>query len=339
MKQPRLPLRGIGVFETVARLGSLKAAARELNLSPSAVSHQIRALEEQLGVELFKRVSRGVQLSADAAKYADVLHGLFDRMRRATASVAAPSWSKSPTRVVRLMTPPSLATHWLMPRLPAFIAAHPGIDLRVFAIRTADGNVEDFDITIGYGDATRWQGRAHPLLEETIQPYCAPVRLHGARSLTPKQLLAQPLIQSRENAVSWESWFGQRGLAFGAAENSPLQLDPSYVAIEAAVKGVGVILESSLLTREHVEAGRLVASVPETRPPSTSYWLLPLHKGARRPVVDAYTWLASQANLSPPPRRTARPTLPAPKHAQRTRTGRMIDRDRQSSVSRSRAQR
>jgi LysR family glycine cleavage system transcriptional activator len=144
------------------------------------------------------------------------------------------------------------------------------------------------------------------LLEETIQPYCAPARLHGAKSLTPKQLLAQPLIQSRENAVSWESWFGQRGLAFDAAENSPLQLDPSYVAIEAAVKGVGVILESSLLTREHVEAGRLVASVPETRPPSTSYWLLPLHKGARRPVVDACTWLASQANLSPPPRRTAR---------------------------------
>ena len=86
MKQSGLPLRGIGVFETVARLGSLKAAARELNLSPSAVSHQIRALEEQLGVELFKRVSRGVQLSADAAKYADVLHGLFDRMRRATAT-------------------------------------------------------------------------------------------------------------------------------------------------------------------------------------------------------------------------------------------------------------
>ncbi len=291
------------MFEAVARLGSLKSAARELSLSPSAVSHQIRALEEELGVELFKRVSRGVQLSADAATYADVLHGLFERLRRATISVAAPGWSKTSARVVRLMTPPSLATHWLMPRLPNFIAAHPGIDLRVFALRTADGNPEDFDLTIGYGDATRWRGRARPLLVETIQPYCAPARLLGAKALTPKELLAQPLIQSHENAVSWESWFGQRGLSFDDAASSPLQLDPSYVAIEGAVKGMGVILESSLLTSEHVAAGRLVAPVAEQRQPYTAYWLLPIPRGARRPVVDAHAWLATQANFSPPSRK------------------------------------
>lgn len=300
MKPNRLPLRGIAVFEAVARHGSLKAAARELNLSPSAVSHQIRALEEDLGVELFKRVSRGVRLSPDAAKYADVLHGLFERLRGATAAVAAPNWSRTSSRVVRLMTPPSLATHWLMPRLPDFIASYPGVDLRVFAIRTADGNAEDFDIAIGYGDATRWRGRARPLLEEAIEPYCAPSRLRGAKGLTARQLLGQPLIQSRENAVSWESWFGRHGLPFDATANSPLQLDPSYVAIEAAVKGVGVILESSLLTREHVEAGRLVAPVRGMRSPSVSYWLLPLSKGARQPVVEAHEWLARQANLSAP---------------------------------------
>ncbi|WP_428673995.1 LysR substrate-binding domain-containing protein [Reyranella sp.] len=300
MKPQRLPLRGIAVFEAVARHGSLKAAARELNLSPSAVSHQIRALEETLGVDLFKRANRGVQLSADAARYADVLHGLFERLRQATASVAAPGWSRTSTRVVRLMTPPSLATHWLMPRLPDFIASHPGIDLRVFAVRSADGNAEDFDITIGYGDATRWQGRAQPLLEETIEPYCAPSQLRRAKALTPRQLLSRPLIQSRENAVSWESWFSRHSLSFDAAHNSPLQLDPSYVAIEAAVKGVGVILESSLLTHEHVEAGRLVTPVRESTPPSTAYWLLPISKAARRPVADAYAWLIARANLSRP---------------------------------------
>jgi LysR family glycine cleavage system transcriptional activator len=107
------------------------------------------------------------------------------------------------------------------------------------------------------------------------------------------------LIQSQENAVSWETWFSQRGISFDRSEIHPIQLDPSYVAIEAAVKGVGVILESSLLTQEHVGAGRLVAPVPETRPPSTSYWLLPLHKGARQPAIKAYKWLVGQANLSP----------------------------------------
>jgi len=300
MAGSRLPLRGIAVFAAVARLGSLKAAASELNLSPSAVSHQIRALEDELGVELFKRVSRGVRLSPDAARYAEILHGLFERMRRATAEVAAPGWNRISSRVVRLMTPPSLATHWLMPRLPAFIEMHPGIDLRVFAVRTADGKAEDFDITIGYGDAARWKRRARPLLQETIQPYCAPGRLAGRKSLTAAQLLAQPLIQSRENAVSWEAWFGQRGVSFDPSVH-PIQLDPSYVAIEAAVKGIGVILESSILTREHVSAGRLIAPMRETRPPATSYWLLPLRKGARQPATKAYQWLIDQANLSRTP--------------------------------------
>jgi LysR family glycine cleavage system transcriptional activator len=298
MARSRLPLRGIAVFEAVARLGSLKAAAGELNLSPSAVSHQIRALEEELGVDLFKRVSRGVKLSPDAAKYADILHGLFERMHRATADAAAPGWSRTSTRVVRIMTPPSLATHWLMPRLPSFIETHPGIDLRVFAVRTADGKAEDFDITIGYGDAARWKRRARPLLQETIQPYCAPARLKGRKSLTAAQLLSQPLIQSQENAVSWEAWFGQRGVSFDPSKAHPIQLDPSYVAIEAAVKGIGVILESSILTREHVGAGRLVAPMRETRPPSTSYWLLPLRKGARQPAIKAYEWLIDQASVS-----------------------------------------
>ena len=297
MARSKLPLRGIAVFAAVARLGSFKAAAAELNLSPSAVSHQIRALESELGVELFRRIRRGVRLSPDAARYAALLQELFDRMHRATVAIAAPGWSQTSTRVVRLMTPPSLATHWLMPRLPAFIAAHPDVDLRVFAVRTADGNAGDFDITIGYGDAARWQGRATPLLEEVIEPYCAPARLRGAASFTPKQLLSQPLIQSQENALSWESWFGQRGIRFDAATRHPLQLDPSYVAIEAAVKGIGVILESSLLTQENVAAGRLVPAVPEARAASTSYWLLPLRKGVRQPAAKAYKWLVGQANL------------------------------------------
>ena len=298
MARTRLPLRGIAVFEAVARLGSLKAAAGELNLSPSAVSHQIRTLEEELGVELFRRVSRGVKLSPDATRYAETLHELFERMHRATAEVAGPGHSRGSAGVVRIMTPPSLATHWLTPRLPALIEAHPGVDLRVFAVRSADGNVDDFDITIGYGDARRWGGRARPLLQETIQPYCAPSRIGRARRLTPKQVLSQPLIRSGENALSWESWFGQRGLSFDDAALPPIQLDPSYVAIEAAVKGVGVILESSLLTQEHVAAGRLVAPVRAKRTPSTSYWLLPLKKGARQPTIEAYGWLIDQANLA-----------------------------------------
>ena len=99
------------------------------------------------------------------------------------------------------------------------------------------------------------RGQALPLLEDTFRPFCAPSRLGVAGPLTARDLLSQPLIRSRDNDVSWEAWFAQRGITLEPWAVNHLQIDPSYVAIEAAVKGVGVILESSLLTAEHVVAG------------------------------------------------------------------------------------
>jgi LysR family glycine cleavage system transcriptional activator len=195
---------------------------------------------------------------------------------------------------VRIMTPPSIAAHWLVPRLPAFIKAHPNIDLRVSAIRTADGNTEDFDITIRYGDAARWKGSARPLLKEVIRPYCAPSQV-GRKAVTATTLLSLPLIQSRENAVSWEAWFRQRDIRFDTSGLQLLQIDPSHVAIEAAVSGLGVILEGSILTAKYVKSGQLVAPVRETQSPAPAYWLLPLRKGVRGPVQEAYAWLVEQA--------------------------------------------
>ena len=301
MTLSRLPLRGIAVFEAVSRLGSFKAAAAALNLTPSAVSHQIRSLERELGVDLFTRDGRGVRLSAAASAYAGQVRELLLGLRTATDEIAVRGRREVTTGTVRIMTPPSLATHWLMPRLPGFIAAYPGIDIRVFAVRTADGNADDFDITIGYGDVARWRGRARPLLEEIIQPYCAPSRLQGAASMRACDLLTQPLIRSGEDGNSWESWFRKRDVPFRADAINHLRIDPSYVAIEAAVKGIGVILESSLLTQEHAGAGRLVAPVLEESRPSVSYWLLPLRSGSRLPVSVAYDWLLSQANFSGEP--------------------------------------
>jgi LysR family transcriptional regulator, glycine cleavage system transcriptional activator len=285
MTSSRLPLRGIAVFEAVSRLGSFKAAARELNLTPSAVSHQIRSLEQDLGVDLFIRDSRRVRLSAAASDYAGQVHELLMGLRTATNKITVRGRRQVTTGTVRIMTPPSLATHWLMPRLPSFLEAYPGIDIRVFAVRTADGNADDFDITIGYGDAARWSAHARPLLEEIIQPYCAPSRLQGETPIPARELLRQPLIRSCENAMSWEAWFRNRDVPFKAEAVNHLQIDPSYVAIEAAVKGIGVILESSILTQEHVGAGRLVSPVSEESRPSVSYWVLPLRSGTRRSVA------------------------------------------------------
>jgi LysR family glycine cleavage system transcriptional activator len=296
MARSRLPLRAISVFETVARLGSFKAAAEALHLTPSAVSHQIRALEEELGVALFLRESRGVTLAAAGTEYADRLHGLLDGVRAATDAVAARGRQQASTGIVRIMTPPSLATHWLMPRLPAFLDAHPGIDIRVIAIRTGDGNPDDFDITIAYGNPVRGNGLARPLLEETYRPYCAPSLLAGAASIAARDLLAKPLIRSRYNDLSWNDWFARHGIDLEPRAVKHVQIDPSYVAIEAAVKGVGVVLESGLLTHEHVQNGLLVAPVPEQDHPIVSYWLLPPRSDAPRPTRTVYDWLLDQSN-------------------------------------------
>ena len=298
MARSRLPLRAISVFDAVARLGSFKAAAEELHLTPSAVSHQVRALEEELGAGLFLRESRGVTLSPAGARYAERLHGLFDSVRAATEEVAASARQQAEAGIVRIMTPPSLATYWLMPRLPAFVAAHPGIDIRVIAVRTADGNARDFDITIAYGDPARHKALARPFLEETYRPYCAPSLLAGAASIEAHELLGKPLIRSFYNDISWNDWFALRGVAYKPWAVNHLQIDPSYVAIEAAVKGVGAILESSILTQEHVQNGRLVAPVAVQEQPAVSYWLLPLRADARRPTRIAYDWLLGQSNCT-----------------------------------------
>lgn len=151
------------------------------------------------------------------------------------------------------------------------------------------------DITIRYGDAARWSETARPLLKEVVQPYCAPNQLQRRKSIPAKTLLSRPLIQSRENAVSWEAWFRQRGLHFDTSGLQLIQIDPSYVAIEAAVNGVGVILESSILTATHVKSGRLVAPVREPHTPATAYWLMPLRRGTRDSVELAHAWLIEQA--------------------------------------------
>ena len=126
------PLRGLRCFCVAAECLSFKETAKQLYLTPSAVSHQVRALEAGLGVILFERVGRGVSLSADGAEYFAGIREGFEQLRRATERMARRRAGRR-TEVVRVQTPPSFAGRWLLPRLPALLAADPGIDIRVNA--------------------------------------------------------------------------------------------------------------------------------------------------------------------------------------------------------------
>jgi LysR family glycine cleavage system transcriptional activator len=305
MAERSIPVRGIAVFEAAARAVSFHAAAEELNLTPSAVSHQIRLLEETLGVKLFERVGRGVTLTAEGADYARSVRPSIRRLRAATNQIKARAKKGRPLEVVRIEIPPSLAHCWLLPRLAELITQHPGIDIRVNAQgshlqgdRLPWPTMTDApaDIQIVYGDETLWADRALPLFTEQFQPLCAPALLGGRGMDSARQLLAHTLLSTARNAVTWEEWLNWQGIDLDDNPARTLQLDPSHLAIEAGVNGMGFILESNVLVQRQMALGHLVAPFPNLLRPGMSYWLLapPLKKSpsAADAVIE---WLRTAA--------------------------------------------
>ena len=295
MPEPKLPLRGLTVFEAAARLCSFREAAAELNLTASAVSHQIALLEKSLGVELFERSARGVTLTLEGASYARSIRPLLAQLQQATQDIARRGGRRGAREIVRIRTPPSLASRWVMPRLPAFLAEHPSIDIQVNAPFVNQAG-DEADVIVTYGNAARWQATATPFLSETTQPLCAPALMASGQVRTPADLLSQTLITTKLNALTWEDWFQKQGVKLDRLLLRPIQFDPSHLAIDAALGGLGFILESDILTRTELAAGRLVASFPGSAISTPSYWLLPLKQaGARSAVVTVYDWLLAEA--------------------------------------------
>ena len=305
MAERSIPVRGIAVFEAAARAVSFHAAAEELNLTPSAVSHQIRLLEETRGVKLFERVGRGVTLTAEGAEYARSIRPSIRRLRAATNQIKSRAKKGRALEVVRIEIPPSLAHCWLLPRLAELLAQHRGIDIRVNAQgshlqgdRLPWPPLTDApaDLQIVYGDENLWADRASHLFTEDFQPLCAPAFL-GSRALDrANQLLQHTLISTSRNAVTWEEWLNWQGIDLDENPVDSLQLDPSHLAIEAAVSGMGFILESTVLVQRQVSIGNLVAPFPHLGRPGLSYWLFaPAPRKAHSAVDAVIQWLREAA--------------------------------------------
>jgi len=305
MAERSIPVRGIAVFEAAARAVSFHAAADELNLTPSAVSHQIRLLEEILGVKLFERVGRGVTLTAEGAEYARSIRPSIRRLRDATNQIKGRAKKGGAPEFVRIEIPPSLAHCWLLPRLAELIAQHPRIDIRVNAQGShlqgdrlpwptlADAPA---DLQIVYGDENLWADRASHLFSEDFQPLCAPALLGRHALDRADQLLQHTLISTSRNAVAWEEWLNWQGIDLDENPVDSLQLDPSHLAIEAAVSGMGFILESNVLVQRQLSIGNLVAPFPHLSRPGLSYWLFaPALRKAPSAVDAVMEWLRQSA--------------------------------------------
>lgn len=273
MFRPRPPLRALMAFEASARLGSFRAAAGELNLTPSAVSHQIKILEDYLGIGLFDRIGRGTVLSADGRRYFDDVSDCFEQLDDATRRLMEGRKARKIRDVVVVHTPPSLASKWLLHHLEHFLETHPDIDVRLVAEDGRTGfDPKAFDFAITYKGDTREKGGSQLLLRETIMPLCSKATLSRLRLKSPADLLNQTLIATKYNRVTWKDWFTAQGIRNPAIDRV-MQLDPSHVAIEAAVKGMGIVLESALLAEMDVEESRLVALWPDRGMAVDAYFL------------------------------------------------------------------
>lgn len=278
----RIPLKAVQAFEAAARLSSFALAAEELFVTPSAISQQIKVLEEKFEVRLFHRVHRAVVLTDAGRRFAEEISAAFLRIENATKELGRTAKSD----ILTVHSTPSFATQWLMPRLARFSARYPDIDVRLNASYPAAVDLlkgaADIDIRYGMGKLLPAGTMVFPFPPETIVPLCAPSLLEGSNPLrTPEDLRHHTLIHSEVCFISWQDWMRQHRKVKLDITRGP-RFDRSFMAISAAVDGIGVCLESLLLVQRELESGRLVAPF-----------------GLDGPQVQGYTFniLKSQAEL------------------------------------------
>lgn len=291
------PLKGIIAFEVVARLGSVNKAADELNVTASAVSHQITNLEGFVGRRLFDRTSRGLALTPVGERFRSDLTGALALI----ASAALHARSSEGVEVLRVHVSPSFASLWLMPRLPAFLSEHSDLRVQLSAAHThSDFSRGEVDLDIRYG-AVKW-GDLHveTIFEEEILPLVSPAMLERAVVRSAEELLRQSLIFSDVNVVQWPRWFAAHGVPLSPATYA-LRFDRAYLAIEAAVQGLGFALESNRLADVHLSSGTLVPVFPDRKGilVHAHHLVYPEAHGNWTKVVRFVSWLRREASRPP----------------------------------------
>ncbi|MFD4840068.1 LysR substrate-binding domain-containing protein [Achromobacter sp. NPDC058515] len=295
-------------FEAAARLQSFALASQELHLTPSAISHQVKELEEYFGRALFTRRNRRVEPTPEAVRLLESLSRVFDVVEAACSEVAlAPQ-----AQVLALHCAPSFAAKWLGPRLSLFTQAHPHITIRLTTgAEPLDlTRVHEIDVGVSYGSALERAGMQTVALgRERILPLCAPELLRGG--VSARELIAGlTLIDSQLSRVTWNDWFGANGIELPDAPRP--SFDRAAMAIAAAVDGMGVVLESARLAAREIGRGELVelgrGEFPAIQ--RETHFLSCRSNEIQRPKVQAFiSWLLSIAGQDTESLSTTQPTL------------------------------
>jgi LysR family glycine cleavage system transcriptional activator len=301
MRHRQAPVAAMRALEAAARHGSFTRAAQELNITQSAVSHQIKHLEELWGVMLFVRHARRLEPTAACLALAPVMRDFFTRLDDTLDKVKAESGPK-PLRVEVL---PSFAVKWLVPRLPGFRAEHPDIDVWML---TSEHELRDLrgrevDVAVHMGDGKSYPGmESRFFMDESVFPVCRPRFLeeHGTPE-TPADLCHFPLLLRHEEILTptWEYWFDHVGVArevYGPALIEGVHYPDSAMALQAAFEGHGIALGRRAHVWSDVESGRLVRLFPEIEVPfNLEYFTVTPPGRADHPAVAAFrAWIETE---------------------------------------------
>ncbi len=307
----RLPaLNSLRAFASAGRHLSFQKAARELSVTPAAISHQIRHLEEDLGVKLFRRFVRKLQLTDSGQALLPDVASAFDRLGAAIERWQARE-EGGPLTITAL---PTFTYRWLAPRLQRFQAAHAEFDIRVeVSGRLVDFTRDDADVGIRHGFGS-WPGiEAIHLFEDRFTPLIAPHVLESGPPLNkPADLLQFPLLREiGPEHQEWEIWFRAAGVVPQRFARAAM-FDSSQLAVQAAVSGLGVALAHPDFFRDEIRSGILVQPFPFEGRNGKSYYLVYGQGRGDRPKVAAFReWLlrentAFKAESAPPQPRRAR---------------------------------
>lgn len=302
------PLNALRAFEAAARHLSFKNAARELHVTAGAVSHQVKLLEEHLGVALFRRLTRALELTPEA-------NALLPKVQEGLASLAEAVErvrTLDPSRSLTVVTPPNFAARWLVPRLSRFTLLHPELDLHIASRPGMIDGLEDSDeapvpeggadaplAMVRFGDGRYPGARVDEVFSAAYVPICSPGLLRGPHGLhKPDDLRHHTLLHddtvtedgARPNWADWLEAVGVKGID---ATRGPHFSDAS-LAVEAALEGMGIALALKPLVRTEIEARRLVVPFDIAAPAIFAYYLV-TPEDADRPVKDFRDWLLEEA--------------------------------------------
>lgn len=286
------PLNALRVFESAARHRSFAEAGKELFVTSSAVSHQVKTLEEYLGLSLFDRSRRTVTLTPAGEQYLTSVRHAFDEIEMATQRLTA----NQESNVVKISVAPTFLTRWLMPRMARFQDLYPDIELEINAsmgLLDFDRTSTDMAVYFGSGD---WDDiEAHFLCKVMLVPVCSPRLLNGKLPLEkPEDLAKHTLIHVSKRKWEWENWLQQSGVDFISARRS-LQMSSGQLATEAAQEGMGVALADSTLSSREIKSGKLVVPFDIQLDTHRAYYLV---YRKQRPLTNGMKafkeWLMSE---------------------------------------------